>query len=395
MPLPSSEHARRDAGPASLKIFISAGEASGDALGASLIRALRPRTGEIDLFGMGGAAMEAEGFRKLKDAGEVGVVGLVEVIRHLPRLFRLKAELAAIALEAKPDLAVLIDVPDFNLRLAQVLRRAGIPVVFYVGPSVWAWRRGRVRTFRNAIDRLLVLFPFETRVWSEAGVDAICVGHPLLDQVPPIEEDLSGGPASKTIALLPGSRRSEIDRHLPVMLDAAAQLAARGLLDGCVLPIAPGVDVASLRARIAAHPFGARIRTIEGDAAARRHAVAVSRLAIVASGTATLETALLGRPQIIVYRVHAITFWIAKWMTKLRHLGLPNIIAGRQVAPELLQDDLTPENLAAQAEVLLVEGEARDRAIAATREVRALLGEAGAAERAAAAVMEVLATARR
>jgi lipid-A-disaccharide synthase len=233
VPLSAVEHARRDAGAATLKIFVSAGEASGDALGASLMRELKSRRERIEFFGMGGPSMVAEGLLQHRDASEVAVVGLVEVIRHLPRLFRLKDELAAIARQGKPDLAVLIDVPDFNLRLARSLKRDGIPVVFYVGPSVWAWRRGRVHAFRRAIDRLLVLFPFETSVWKEAGVDAICVGHPLLDQVTPV----SGTIDPKTIALLPGSRRSELERLLPVMLDAAAKLFFDGAAERFLLPV--------------------------------------------------------------------------------------------------------------------------------------------------------------
>ena len=390
MPIPSIELARRDASTKALRIFVSAGEASGDALGASLMRALKARRDGLSFYGMGGREMVAEGLTKHRDASEVAVVGLVEVIRHLPRLFRLKAELASIAIEGKPDVAVLIDVPDFNVRLAGVLRRAGIPVVFYVGPSVWAWRRGRVNAFKRVIDRLLVLFPFETPVWTEAGVDAICVGHPLVDQVRPIDHSDQGASKSKTIALLPGSRKSELDRLLAVMLDAAQRLAEEGAADSFVLPVAPTLDASQLADRIVSHPIGPRVQLITGDAEARRAAIADVRLAIVASGTASLETALMGLPQIIVYRVNALTFWLAKMMTKLRHLGLPNIIAGREVAPELLQGRLTAENLAAQAKVLLADGAERQRALEGAREIRAKLGDQGAAERAAEAVLTLV-----
>lgn len=365
-----------------MKIFISAGEASGDALGASLMRALKAKRDDLQFFGMGGPQMEAEGFDKSRDAGEVAVVGLVEVIKHLPRLFRLKAELAATAIAAKPQVAVLIDVPDFNVRLARVLRRAEIPVVFYVGPSVWAWRRGRVKSFAKVIDRLLVLFPFETPIWTEAGVDALCVGHPLIDQVAPAEDG-----ESRTVALLPGSRRSEIERLLGVMLGAAARLKEEGLADDFVLPAAPTLDPDMLRARI--EESGVPVRIVQGEANVRRAAVASSRLALVASGTATLETALLGRPQVIVYRFNRLTFWIGRLMTKLQHIGLPNIIAGREVAPELLQDDLTVDNLVEKARALL-EGPERAAALSATEEVRRRLGDHGAADRAAAAVLELL-----
>jgi lipid-A-disaccharide synthase len=388
--VPEIEHARRDPSSQALKIFVSAGEASGDALGASLMRELKKLREGIEFFGMGGPGMEAEGLIKHRDASEVAVVGLVEVIRHLPRLFRLKDALAAIAREGKPDLAVLIDVPDFNLRLARALKAAGIPVVLYVGPSVWAWRRGRVNAFRRAIDRLLVLFPFEVPVWSEAKVDAVCVGHPLLDEVDPIADPDRGASRSKSIALLPGSRRSEIDRLLPVMLDAAARLFFDGAAERFVLPVAPTIDANALRARLASHAIGRRVELIEGDGDSRRRSIASVRMAIVASGTATLETALLGLPQIIVYRFNALTFWIGKHMTKLRHLGLPNIIAGREVAPELLQGKLTAPALAARARALMRDSEDRSKAIEGAVEVRSKLGEQGAALRAARAVLELL-----
>jgi lipid-A-disaccharide synthase len=394
--VPAIEHARRDPSAQALtKIFFSAGEASGDALGASLMRELKKLRADLEFFGMGGPGMVGEGLVKHRDASEVAVVGLVEVLRHLPRLFRLKDALAAIAREGKPDLAVLIDVPDFNLRLARELKAAGIPVVFYVGPSVWAWRRGRVNAFRRAIDRLLVLFPFEVPVWSEAKVDAICVGHPLLDEVAldltsPIADPDRGASSAKTIALLPGSRRSEIDRLLPVMLDAAARLFFDGAADHFVLPVAPTIDANALRERLASHAIARRIQLIEGDAASRRRSIAAARMAIVASGTATLETALLGLPQIIIYRFNAITFWIGKHMTKLRHLGLPNIIAGREVVPELLQDKLTAPALAARAGKLMRDSEDRMKAIEGTLEVRARMGERGAAARAADAVLGML-----
>jgi lipid-A-disaccharide synthase len=368
-----------------LKIFISAGEASGDALGASLIQALRSRAPELEPFGMGGPAMRALGFDAVRDASEVSVVGLVEVLRHLFRLFRLKNDLARIALERRPSVAVLIDVPDFNLRLAKALRRSGIPIVFYVGPSVWAWRPGRVHAFRRVLDRLLVLFPFEIPPWAAAGVDVVCVGHPLIDQV-----EASPDVASKVIALLPGSRRSEIDRLLPIMLGAAERLATDGVAERFVVPVAPTLDAASLAARVAAHPIGARVEVVEGDADRRRSAVASARIALVASGTATLETALIGRPQVIVYLFNRLTFFIGRRMTKLSWIGLPNIILGRAAVPELLQEHVTVENVVARAKELMADGPARDRASEAARMIRAKLGDRGAADRAAAAVLELL-----
>lgn len=377
-----------------MKLFISAGEASGDALGAALLEALSKRDPNLETFGMGGARMVALGFRALRDAREVGVVGFLEVIRHLPRLFRLKDALARAAIEAKPELAILIDVPDFNIRLARELKRAGIPVVFYVGPSVWAWRASRVHSFKRWIDRLLVLFPFELPPWRAAGVDVVCVGHPLLDEIPEAAPETP----STTIALLPGSRRSEIERHLHTLLAAAKELLARGRASRFVMPVAPTIDRAMLAKEIADADLVEKVDLIEGsggDPEPRRRAVASSALALVASGTATLETALLGRPQVIFYRVNALSFLLGKLFTKLRHLGLPNIIAGREIAPELLQDRFTAAALVECAERLLSDRTARDSARQAYAELREKLGDRGAAERAADAVLEVYARGRK
>lgn len=374
-----------------MRIFISAGESSGDALGAALLEALERRVPALDAFGMGGARMVAGGFRAIRAASEVGVVGLVEVLRHLPRLVRLCRSLAAAAIAGRPDVAVLIDVPDFNLRLARHLKRAGIPVVFYVGPSVWAWRAHRTRVFAPWVDRMLVLFPFEVRPWADAGVDVVCVGHPLADELPrPLPEPAS---TTRQVALLPGSRRGEIERHLGPMLEAAALLRARKLADRFVLPVAPDLDPALLRAQLARSPVGDAVALVTqdaGDPGPRRQALADSTLALVASGTATLETALAGRPQVIVYRVSWLTYAIARLLAKVRFLGLPNLIAGREVAPELLQQKFTPGHLADAAARLLGDVAARRQVLAAYEEIRRNLGAQGAAERAAEAVTSLV-----
>lgn len=370
-----------------LKIFISAGEASGDALGAALLAALQARIPDLEAFGMGGPRMAALGFRCDRDAREVGVVGLLEVVRHLPRLFRLKDELAVSAIRARADVAILIDVPDFNIRLAERLKSAGMRVVFYVGPSVWAWRAGRVHTYKKFIDRLLVLFPFELPVWRDAGVDVRCVGHPLLDEIPALPPAPSGPPI---VALLPGSRPSEIARHLDVLLSAASSLRARGLVEKFVLPVAPTIDRAQLASRIEDFGLSGMIDLIEGsggDPALRRRAVAGATIALVASGTATLETALLGCPQVIFYKVNDLSYTVMRRLTSIAHLGLPNIIAGREIAPELLQDQFTVENLVSAAARLLADRSLREAQRAEYAALRAALGDYGAAERAADAVL--------
>lgn len=378
-----------------MKLFISAGEASGDALGAHLLRALREREPGLEAFGMGGPLMAASGFRKLRDANEIGVVGLVEVLRHLPRLFRLVSELAEAAIAERPDAAVLVDVPDFNIRLARKLTEAGIPVIFYVGPSVWAWRPGRVRRYAPWMKRLLVLFPFEVPIWQRAGVDVVCVGHPLLDELPaPIADArqlaLDG---ARTVALLPGSRRSEIRRHLATLLEAAALLAERKIAQRFVLPVAPTLDAAKIAEEVERSPARELVTLVaapDGDPRPRREAIARSELALVASGTATLETALVGRPQVIFYRVSWLSWILGKPFVRVSFMGLVNLIAGREIAPELLQGRFDARRLADAAARLLADAAARRDAIEGIAAVRDVLGEPGAAARAADAVLEVV-----
>lgn len=367
-----------------MKVFISAGEASGDALGAALIEALRARVPDVEVFGMGGPAMQSAGFEALRDARELNVVGLVEVVRHLPRLFRLLWDLAARGVARGPDVAVMIDAPDFHVRLARYFRRARVPVAYYVGPSVWAWRAGRVAKFRDVVDHMMVLFPFETAVWRAGGVDVSCVGHPLADQIPPADPSARAlVPRARTIALLPGSRRSELRRHAPLLLEAGARLLDRGRADRLMLPVAPTLDPAAIAALVDASPARGRVDLVlatDGDARARRAALGAAELALVCSGTATLETALLGTPSVIVYRVSPLSWWIGRRLTRIAHLGLPNLIAGRPVVPELLQDALTVDALVAEAERVLADADTQRRSLL---EMRRALGPAGAAARAA------------
>lgn len=371
-----------------MRVFLSAGEASGDALGAALIRELRAREPTIEVLGMGGAAMQAAGLTLLRDARELNVLGLVEVLRHLPRLFRLLWDLADRGVAAGPDVAVMIDAPDFHVRLAKYFRRAGVPVAYYVGPSVWAWRAGRAPRFARVVDRMMVLFPFETAVWRGVGVDALCVGHPLIDEIPPADPVIRAlVPRARTIALLPGSRGSEVRRHASLLLEAGAELVRRGRADRLVLPVAPTLDVAALEALVEASPARGLVDLVlasHGDATARRRAIQAAELALVCSGTATLETALLGTPSVIVYRVSPLSWWIGRKLARIAHLGLPNLIAGRSIVPELLQDELSVTSLVAAAEDVLAHA---DEQRSALLEMRRALGPSGAAARAAEAVL--------
>ncbi|MEM7675118.1 MAG: lipid-A-disaccharide synthase, partial [Myxococcota bacterium] len=313
-----------------MRLFISAAEASGDRLGAALIAGLARRT-TVHAEGFGGPHLRAVGVRTWRDASEHSVVGFVEVLAHVPRLLRLLDSWATQALTYRPDAAILIDAPDFHLRLARRLSRAGVPVILFVPPAVWASRPHRVKAYASVVDHILVLFPFEMSAWS--GVPVTCVGHPLRDEIPaPIRPHDDGS----TVALLPGSRRSEVTRHLPVLRDAAEHLLKAGACDELVVAVA----VPHLNAKLTEGLRGLPVRWAEGPSAVR-DAVSVARGALVSSGTATLETALLGCPQVVLYRLHPVTHLLARWLMTVDHWALPNILVGRRAVPELIQGAAT------------------------------------------------------
>jgi lipid-A-disaccharide synthase len=372
-----------------LRIVISAGEASGDRLGAGLAKALRALRPDVVLSGMGGEEMAQAGVRIVQPASEVAVVGVVEVIRHLPAIRRAMARLERTIRDERPDLVVPIDFPDFNLRLAARARGAGVPVVYYVSPQVWAWRRGRVRTIRELVRRMLVLFPFETSFYEAAGVPATFVGHPAAaararvaraDLLPRIGLD----PDSPVVALLPGSRVSEAGRLFPVLLEAARRLGtthpaaqfvvpkAQTIPDGYLESLASRAPLPSLSIREGAYPGLLDV----ADAGA------------VASGTATLDAALAGMPFVAVYRMQPLSFLVARALVEVDHIALPNLVAGARIVPELVQDACTPEAIAGVLRELLDDPEraaAMRRGLAGIRE--RLAGE-GAFRRAAEAVLE-------
>lgn len=344
-----------------VRIFISAGEASGDLYGALLIEALRERLGAVEFFGGGGSRMRAAGCRTLVDAHQIAVVGLVEVVPGLARAWKALRHLARAIRSERPDLAVLIDFPDFNLRLAKKLKRAGTPVLYFVAPQVWAWRRWRIRTIRKYVDRLLCIFPFEQEFFRQAGVRADFVGHPLVGRVAPkltAQEFRSrfdlpqDGPI---VALLPGSRQKEILLNLPPMLETAARLAATGRT--CfVLPAASTTTGEWIRSRVAGS--GLSITVVENCA---YDAVAHAQAAIVASGTAATETALLGTPMVIVYRVSNATWRLGRWLVKTPFFSMVNLVAGHQAVPEFIQDQFQPEAVAREVWQLLELPAVRER----------------------------------
>jgi lipid-A-disaccharide synthase len=384
------------------ELLVVAGEASGDLHGARLLAELRRLVPGLRAFGLGGTELRAAGLDAVADSSEVAVVGVVEVLKVLPRVRQVFAALLAAADRRRPRAAVLIDFPDFNLRLAGRLARRGIPVIYYISPQVWAWRRGRVRTIARRVDLMLVLFPFEVEFYRRSGVRAVHVGHPLVDEVPRLpsawDRELAAGEPYR-LALLPGSRRGEVEALLPAMLGAAARVAAE-LPVAVSLIRAPGIPEEVL----AEHVEAFRRRTAGGrgqelpvrvESADRFGAIADSHLALCASGTATLEVGLLGTPMIVLYRLARWSYLLARLLVRLPNFAMVNLVLGREVVPELLQGEAEPERIGAEAVRLLADGEARARMRAGLAELRPRLGEGGASARAACQVAEVLARARR
>jgi lipid-A-disaccharide synthase len=337
----------------SLRVGIVAGESSGDQLGAALIKALRERVPDVHCFGMAGPKMVAEGCEAWVSSDELSTMGLVEVLHHLPRLLRLRASLAERFRRAAPDVFVGIDVPDFNLGLSKRLKRSGLKTVQYVSPQVWAWRQGRVRTIRHSCDLILCLLPFETEFYTQHGVRAEFVGHPLADQIP-LQVDRAGAraalgmdAAATIVALLPGSRMGEV-QHLGSDFAAAAQwLAARDPRMQFVAPMASARVRAVFERQVARLPGpAATIRLLDGQA---QQVLAACDGAIVASGTATLETLLTGRPMVAAYRMGAVTAFLLRGLAliKVPYFSQPNLLIGRALVPEFLQEQVNGPALGA------------------------------------------------
>lgn len=363
-----------------VRVFLSAAEASADQHGAHLLRELKALA-QVDARGVGGERLRAEGLTPFAAAEELSVMGLFEVLQHLPRLWRLARRVRRQALEFRPEVAVLIDSPDFHLPLARHLARAGIPVVLYVSPQLWAWRSGRVKVIRRVVRKVLCILPFELDFYRQHNVDASFVGHPLVDELAPVAAEL-GGQRKHALALLPGSRRHEVQALLPVMLAAFHRLRADDpTLEGRVI-VAPGLSLQELK--LLAGPESAGLQFVESD---RYRALAQCQAAFVASGTATLVCALLGVPMVVTYRLHPLSFAVASLLVKVPHVGLVNLVAGERVAPELVQGALSASSLATAGQALL--GEEGDRQRRKLALVRERLGGPGASRRAAEEVLKV------
>lgn len=383
-----------------MRILISAGEASGDMYGAQLIEALRRRLSSIGLasvntgatgvspvqaevpsrdlklefFGVGGEKMRAAGCHIVVDAKDLSVVGITEILSHLPKIWRLFHKLIAEADKRKPELAIVIDSPAFNWRVAREMKKRGIPVVYYVCPQFWAWRQGRVRLLRKYVDKALVIFPFEEKFYRDRGVDAEFVGHPLAGLPRPIvtreayaiENHLV---ASKPwIVLMPGSREKEVRMNLPAMLRTANLL---GNTYQFVIPVAPTISEALIRDLIQKETRDVTVQLVAEAVPALAH----SRAGIIASGTATVEAAMMETPFVMVYRVTSLTYLLGRSTVKVPHFAMVNLIAWTEVVPELIQKDFTPEKLLVEMNKIIPDGEVRQRMIEGLHDVRGMLGK--------------------
>ncbi|MDO8730505.1 MAG: lipid-A-disaccharide synthase [Candidatus Omnitrophota bacterium] len=373
-------------------VFILAGESSGDLHGAHLAKELKTLSPRLELTGFGGAEMRAAGVEILEDPTRIAVIGLFEVLRHLSDFKRLFRRAVQILDERRPDLVVLIDYPGFNLRFAREVRKRGIRLVYYISPQIWAWDPGRIRTIKRRVDRMLVLFPFEEALYKKAGVPVTFVGHPLVEQVRPnprrIEalESLGLADGLPVIGLLPGSREVEVRRLLPVLLAAGEKMkealpsSARFLL--IKAPHLPWEIYQEHLRHSSLNPKVAERWDYDG--------IHACDLVLVASGTATLECALLERPMVIVYKTSWPTYLLSRLLIRIPHIGLVNVVAGRKVVPELIQREANPSRIAAEALALRNDARRREKMKEDFVEIRRSLGSPGASRRAAEAILAEL-----
>jgi lipid-A-disaccharide synthase len=359
------------------RVAIVAGEASGDLLGAALVRAVRERFPGTEFYGIAGPKMIAEGARTLVPMERLSVRGYVEAMRSVPELLRIRSRLAAELAADRPDLFIGVDAPDFNLGLEARLKRAGIPTVHYVSPSIWAWRPGRLPSIGRAVDRVLTIFPFEAAIYEKAGIPVSYVGHPLADQFPLVPDraqaraQLRLGDSATAVALLPGSRRGELEAHADLFIDTARRLADRRPGMRFFVPLTTRETRDYFESRLYAREAQELDLTILFGHA--RLAMQAADCALVASGTATLEGALARCPMVITYKVPALTAWLMNRNPLLPYVGLPNILAGEFIVPELLQDHATPENLEQALGNWLDHKEARARLLARYAAIHAAL----------------------
>lgn len=356
-----------------MKLAIVAGEASGDLHASEVLRELKAIEPNVETFGIGGDLLAAEGMTLLHHAREMGIVGLFNVLRHLPMFRRVFNELIARIADERPDAVFLVDYPDFNLRVAKRCKEMGLRVVYYISPQLWAWRQGRVRHIAKYVDRMIVLFPFEAEFYRKHGVPVTYVGHPLIEQLAHIAKPRIESDDTLRIALLPGSRRMEVQSLLPPMLDAVEILRRERKVDAYI------VQAPTIRREELQNIAHDRVPIVAAD---RGQAVAAATVSLSSSGTATLESAILGTPPVVMYRLSRATYALGKMLVRVPYFSLVNIIAGKYVVPELIQSDVNGERIASEVRKL-IEPERMKAVRAELAQVRERLGEPGTSRRVA------------
>lgn len=372
------------------RLLLSCGEASGDLYAGALVEALRRREPDIDVFGLGGDRFAAAGGRRIEDFHGLAVTGLTEALSVIPRSLRTVKRLEQAAKEQKPDALVVIDYPDFNFHLMRRVKRLGIPVIYYISPQLWAWRSGRIRQMKRFVDRVLPIFPFEPAIYQQQGMDVRFVGHPLIDLAKPAfskEEFLKRlklDPSKPVMALLPGSRTNELTRLAPVMAKALPTIATQVPGVQFIVARAPNLDDGLFE------PFGIGSLPIRIVDTQTDDVLNACDAVITASGTATVQTSLYAKPMVVLYQLSPMTYRLGIRMAKVDMYAMVNLIAGRRIVVELIQDACTPEAVAAEAIRLMTDRPYRDAMTTALEDVRRQLGGPGASDRAADAVLDVI-----
>jgi lipid-A-disaccharide synthase len=370
-------------------VAIIAGEASGDQHGAKLVKAMQKKNPALFFCGIGGPALKQAGVRILLNASELAVVGITEVFSKIPSIIKGIRTVKKLLSSLRPDLLILIDFPDFNLHIAGIAKKLGIPVLYYISPQIWAWRRRRVKRIGRIVDHMAVILPFEEQFYREHNVPVTFVGHPLLDaHLPAAEKPLKSHLKSEpVIGLVPGSRDNEVARHLPVMLNAAAILKERLNHATFIVSHAHSVEKRQIEAIIAEHGRHVDVEVVsDGVETVFEYCDAI----VAASGTVTLQAAIHGCPMVIIYKVSRVSYWLGRALVRVPNIGLVNLVAGRQIVPELVQADACSENIVSAIESMINDREGLTNLKEQFRTLRDKLGGAGASEKVARIALEML-----
>ena len=373
------------------KILIIAGEASGDLHGSHLVKEMLSLDPSLHVYGVGGEKMKNAGVELIADSKEMAVVGITEVLLKLKSIYRIYRKLKNSLTTKSPSLVILIDYPDFNLRFAREAKKKNIPIVYYISPQVWAWRKGRIKKIGRLVEKMIVIFPFEKKIYEKAKIDVDFVGHPLLDS---IQSQFSREEAFRkfsltfgvtTIGLLPGSRMNEVKRHLPPMIEAIHLISKQIHPVQFIIPVAPGLDGGEVQSLVGSSREN--VRVIENSI---YDVMRISDVVIVASGTATVEAAIMGAPMIVVYRVSPLTYLLGKMLIKVKNIGMVNIIAEKTVVPELIQKDVTPEKITSAVIQILGNPLKQEEIKKELSSLKEKIGNPGASFRAAQIIISLL-----